>query len=49
MCEKCEKINATLAHYREMASFILDRRTLDSIDLLNARLEAEKKALHPEA
>jgi hypothetical protein len=47
MCARCVTINVTLAHYREMASFIMDRPTLDSIDILTARLEAEKKALHP--
>jgi hypothetical protein len=49
MCARCETINVTLTHYRELASFIMDRPTLDSIDILTARLEAEKKALHSKA
>jgi hypothetical protein len=47
MCEGCRKIEEKIAHYREMASYVMDRPTLDSIDVLVARLEAEKRVLHP--
>jgi hypothetical protein len=47
MCARCEEINGKLAHYREMMSFIMDKRTLDSIGILVAAMEAEKTALHP--
>jgi hypothetical protein len=47
MCEGCRKIEEKIAHYREMASYVMDRPTLDSIDVLIARLEEEKGALHP--
>jgi hypothetical protein len=49
MCARCEEIDAKITHYREMATFIMDRVTLDSIDILIARLEAQKKAAHPTA
>ena len=38
MCEGCRKIEEKIAHYREMASYVMDRPTLDSIDVLVARL-----------
>ena len=47
MCEGCRKIEEKIAHYREMASSLMDRPALDSIDVLIARLEEEKGALHP--
>lgn len=42
MCEGCRKIEEKIAHYREMASYVMDRPTLDSIDVLIARLERER-------
>jgi len=36
MCEGCRKIEEKIAHYREMASYVMDRPTLDSIDVLVA-------------
>jgi hypothetical protein len=47
MCGQCRKIEEKIAHYREMASYIMDRTTLDSIDVLVARLDEEKRFLHP--
>lgn len=47
MCEGCRKIEEKIAHYREMASYVMDGATLDSIDVLIARLEEEKAVLHP--
>ena len=47
MCEGCRKIEEKIAHYREMASYVMDRPILDSIDVLVAQLEEEKRVLHP--
>ena len=47
MCEGCRKIEEKIAHYRGMASCVMDRPTLDSIDVPVARLEEEKRVLHP--
>lgn len=47
MCEGCRKIEEKIAHYREIASYVMDRPTLDSIDALVAQLEEDKRALHP--
>ena len=46
MCEKCVKIDKRIAHYREMATHLLDKPTLDGISLLIAKLESDKAALH---
>jgi hypothetical protein len=43
MCDQCRKIEVKIAHYREVASYVMDKPTLDSIDVLVARLEDEKK------
>jgi hypothetical protein len=48
MCDQCKQLDGRIAHYQEMALHVLDRHLLDGIDLLVAKLEAEKKALHPE-
>jgi hypothetical protein len=47
MCDGCRKIEEKIAHYREMASYVMDRPILDSIDVLVAQLEEEKRVLHP--
>ena len=47
MCEGCRKIEEKIAHYREIASYVMDRPTLDGIDVLVAQLEEDKRALHP--
>ena len=48
MCEKCVAIDGKIEHYQNLSSLVTDRRTLDGIKLLIARLEAGKQALHPE-
>jgi hypothetical protein len=48
MCARCEAIDVKVEHYRKMSSFILDRPTLDSINVLIVAMEAEKKGLHPD-
>jgi len=47
MCEGCRKIEEKIAHYREMASYVMDQPTLDGIGALVARLEEEKRVQHP--
>ena len=47
MCGQCEKIDARIAHFREMATYVMGRTRLDSIEVVIAKLEADKKALHP--
>lgn len=47
MCGQCKKIEEKIAHYHELASYVMDRPTLDSINVLVARLEQEKELLHP--
>ena len=48
MCEKCEAIDKRIGHYREMGTHLTDTQTLEGIGILIAKLEADKKALHPE-
>jgi hypothetical protein len=48
MCYRCAEIDATIAHFRDMARAVGDRQTVRSIDILVAELQVRKDALHPE-
>ena len=48
MCEKCAELDSKIEHYRQMARWITDPFTLEGIDILFKKYEADKKALHPE-
>jgi hypothetical protein len=48
MCEKCAELDGKIEHYRQMARWITDPFTLEGIDILTQKYEADKKALHPE-
>jgi hypothetical protein len=48
MCDHCKQLNERIAHYQEIARHLLDRHILEGIDVLIAKFEADKKALHPE-
>jgi hypothetical protein len=47
MCEKCVEIDKKTDHYRRITASISDQLTIDRIDALVEKLEAEKAALHP--
>lgn len=46
MCHLCEEANKTIEHYRRLGRHVTDQRALDSIEVLIAKLEADKKARH---
>ena len=48
MCYECRGIDQSIGHYRQLEKLTTDRQTLDSIRILIAKLEADKKALHPD-
>jgi hypothetical protein len=49
MCDKCNELDKKIASYRRIASSINDQFTVDRINnILIAKLEAQKAALHPE-
>jgi hypothetical protein len=48
MCWKCEEINKVIVRYRTLSARVTDRLTLEGLQQLIDKLEAEKKALHPE-
>jgi hypothetical protein len=48
MCEKCIELDSKIEHYRALASRITDQPTLDGINHLIERMQAQKAALHPE-
>jgi hypothetical protein len=46
MCKKCKEIDGKIAHFRALAGAVTDKMTLDGIETLIAKCEAEKDALH---
>jgi len=46
MCWQCEQIDREIEYYRGLFARIADQRSVRSLDILIARLEAEKRALH---
>jgi hypothetical protein len=48
MCEKCKELDLKIEHFRSLSSVVTDRMTLDGIDTLIEKYQAEKKALHPD-
>ena len=48
MCEKCVEIDRKVDHYRWLAAYVTDKRTMDGINVLIQQHEAEKRTLHPE-
>jgi hypothetical protein len=48
MCEKCDQIDRTIAHYQWIKERVIDPKTHQAADDLIAELEAKKCTLHPE-
>ena len=48
MCELCQPIDAQLERYRNLKSLITDNQALEAIVRLSEKLEAQKRALHPD-
>jgi hypothetical protein len=48
MCWKCEEIDKVILHYRTLHARVTDELTLEGLQQLIEKLEAEKKALHPD-
>jgi len=47
MCEWCDQIDETVAHYRWLKNRISDRQVHEAADRLVEELEAKKQTLHP--
>jgi hypothetical protein len=48
MCWKCEEIDKVILHYRTLGARVTDRLTLEGLEQLIEKLEAEKKRMHPD-
>ena len=46
MCWKCDEIDKEIGHYQGLSARTQDEGSVKSLDILIARLEAEKKGLH---
>lgn len=48
MCEKCAELDKTIEHYRMIMVRVPDPQTVEGINKLIEKMQAEKAALHPE-
>jgi len=48
MCWKCQEIDKRILHYRALGVRMTDEGLLNGLQQLIDKLEAEKRALHPE-
>ena len=48
MCYGCQTINKAILHYRQIEKLTTDQATLDSINILIAKLEADREQIHSE-
>ena len=46
MCWKCREIDKEIEHYRGLSARVSDERSVKSLDILIAKLEAEKNEVH---
>ena len=46
MCWKCEQIDKGIRHYQGLSARTTDERSVKSLDILIAKLEAQKKEIH---
>ena len=46
MCWKCQEIDKEIAHYQDLSAQVTDERSVKSLDILIAKLEAEKNEVH---
>jgi hypothetical protein len=47
MCEKCQYLESKVEHYRKMSKWVTDKITLEGIEILIEKYQADKRALHP--
>jgi hypothetical protein len=46
MCDKCAELDGKIEHYRRLAQWVTDRKTLDGIASLILKYQEDKRALH---
>ena len=48
MCDKCEELDKTIEHYRNLMARVTDRQANEGIGQLIEDMQAQKAALHLE-
>jgi hypothetical protein len=48
VCEKCKELDAKIEHYRSLAYWLTDHKTIEGINELIERWKAERATLHSE-
>jgi hypothetical protein len=44
---KCQYLESKVEHYRKMSKWVTDKITLEGIEILIEKYQADKRALHP--
>ena len=48
MCDKCAELDKKIAHFKDLASRLVDPQTVEGANKLIKEMQAQKAALHPE-
>jgi len=48
MCDRCERLDEKIGHYKKVISAMTDQLTIERINALVLELQTQKAALHPE-
>jgi hypothetical protein len=48
MCSQCDELDGKIEHYRRLSKMLTDKITLEGIEVLIKKYQADKQALHPE-
>ena len=47
MCWKCDEVDKVVLHYQTLIARVIDEQTVEGLQRLIEKMEAEKVALHP--
>lgn len=48
MCDRCERLDEKIEHYKKVVSAMTDQLTIERITALVLEMQTQKAALHPE-
>jgi hypothetical protein len=48
MCDRCERLDEKIGHYKKVISAMTDQLTIERISALVLEMQTQKASLHPE-
>jgi len=48
MCDRCERLDEKIGHYKKVISAMTDQLTIERITALVLEMQTQKASLHPE-